>query len=313
MAYIFNTLAPVFLIIALGAWLRHARFFSEQSVKSLNNLTYWVALPTLLFYKIASSSFDFWSAGRTFSVVCLGMIACMIVGYIAAFLMRLPGESVGAFVQGAFRGNLVYVGLPVIMFSFDGMGTARMAELEKICIFTLAMIVPVYNVAAVIVLLASQHKLDRKVPLRILNQIIRNPLIIACLLGLVYTSVFSKFPVALERTCVAIGKLALPLALLGIGATLMGTKDFSDFKHGIVAALIKVFVAPLVGIPLSIWLGLTGSEKQIALLFLACPTAVASFILAEQLGAKKLMAASVVILTSMLSVLSFTGVLLYLN
>ena len=64
--HIINTLLPVFLIIALGALLRKTKFVSAEFVAGLNRLVYWVALPCLLFYKLATASYDYQVAGKTF-------------------------------------------------------------------------------------------------------------------------------------------------------------------------------------------------------------------------------------------------------
>ncbi|MCA9871792.1 MAG: AEC family transporter, partial [Anaerolineae bacterium] len=50
-----NVLAPIFLLIGLGLFLRRQRFASEDFFRNLNRLIYWVALPALLFTKTATA------------------------------------------------------------------------------------------------------------------------------------------------------------------------------------------------------------------------------------------------------------------
>jgi len=302
--HIFNTLAPVFLIIAAGAVLRRKGFFSGTFVSELNRLVYWVGLPCLLFYKVATATYDFTAAGKTFGVVAAGMVACIAVGYISALLMRTGTANIGAFVQGGFRGNLLFVGLPVIIYSFSQSGGFDVAGMEATAVLVLALIIPVYNIIGVIILLASQHRIDRSVAGKILGQIITNPLVIACVGGIVYTAVFSQMPTAVSRLCSAVGQVALPLALLSIGAALVQAKIGSEVRLAVTASVIKLAVAPAAGLLAAKLIGLGAGETRIALILLACPAAVASYIMADQLGAGGRLAATIVVLSTVLSMLS---------
>jgi hypothetical protein len=112
---ILNTLAPVFLLIALGAGLQRAAFVPPNFLKEANRVTYWVGLPALLFSQLAASFHQSAGAGRMLGVM-LGATGAGHRGrpICRAWLMRVPGAAAGTFVQGAFRGNLAFVGLPVI-------------------------------------------------------------------------------------------------------------------------------------------------------------------------------------------------------
>jgi len=302
--HIFNTLAPVFGVIALGAVLRWKGFFSGTFAGELNRLVYWVGLPCLLFYKVATATYNLAAAGKTFGVVAAGMVACIAAGYIYALFMRTGTANIGAFVQGGFRGNLVFVGLPVIIYSFSQSGGFDAARMEATAVLVLALMIPVYNILGVIILLASRHRIDRSLAGKIPGQIITNPLVIACVAGIVYTAVFSQMPPAVSRFCGAVGQIALPLALLSIGATLVQAKMGSEVRLAFMSSIIKVAVAPAAGLLAATLFGLGAGETRIALILLACPTAVASYIMADQLGAGGQLAATIVVLSTVLSMLS---------
>ena len=68
-------------------------------------------------------------------------------------------------------------------------------------------------------------------------------------------------------------------------------------------------MVPLLGWPLARWAGLSPDEMRITLLFLACPTAAASFTLAGKLGGDEALAASSVVLSTALSIASLSAVL----
>ncbi|MFA7485368.1 MAG: AEC family transporter, partial [Phycisphaerae bacterium] len=66
---VINILLPVFIIIALGTILRRTNFMSQEVALGLNRLVFWVGLPSLLFYEVATAKYDYHLAGKTFLVV----------------------------------------------------------------------------------------------------------------------------------------------------------------------------------------------------------------------------------------------------
>ncbi len=303
--HIINTIAPVFLLIGLGLFLRRGGFISNEFGKSLNRLAYWVGLPCLLFHKIATTEHDFASAGKTFLVVFSATIASVIVAYLAAFVMRLPAESWGTAVQGAHRGNLAYVGLAVVIYSLSGSSAADAAATESIALLVVAMIVPVFNVISVSVLLLSKHALDRQIFAKIIRGVATNPLIIACASGLLYSFVFDSLPLAFARSFSLLGMMALPVALLAIGASLGGTKVVCEnFKPALTASIIKTFFAPLVGFGAGISIGLTPGEMSVVMILLASPTAVASYVMTQEIGGNTALSSRIVIISTILSAAS---------
>jgi hypothetical protein len=308
--HIIDTVIPVFAVILLGYLLRRYNFIHAEMVSGLNRLVYFAALPALLFYKISQAEYDYEAAARTFAVVAGGMVGASVIGVIVAFIMRIKPANIGTFVQGCFRGNLVYVGLPVLLYSLSAIAGEDRARVETIVILVLAMIIPVYNITSVIVLLGSKHKLSWRVFGRIGRELVRNPLIIACVAGVLYSIFFDRLPMVLDRSFAVVGQMAMPLALIAIGATLVrgiGGRGVA----ALTAAFIKTMVSPAVGFGVAMLIGLGGPERTAAMIFLACPTAVASYVLTDQIGGDKQLAASIVVMSTILSALSLSLVVGY--
>lgn len=304
--HIINTLSPVFLIIALGAVLRKSRFLSASLIEGLNQLVYWVGLPCLLFYKIAIADYDFQTAGRTFLVVVAGTAGCTLFAYLTAAILRVPKAATGTFVQGSFRGNLLYIGLSIVIYSFAASENA--IAMENVAVLVLALMVPVYNITAVVVLLASQHRIDRNLPAKLFWPLITNPFFIACLCGICYSVFFDTLPLMVNRTLNAVGQIALPLALLAIGGTLAQGALSGSRTFAFASSIIKIAIAPVVGFFVAALIGLGAGETRVALIYLACPTAVISFVMAEHLGGDGKLAAAIVFVSTILSVISLAVV-----
>src|SRR5690606_14261996 len=99
------------------------------------------------------------------------------LAYGLAVVLRVPRFSVGAFVQGSFRGNLAFVGFPVVFFALGQEGLDLGMFSSGICIL-------VYNVCSVTILILHAHECQERPMRAVWRYGFRNPLILACLLGL---------------------------------------------------------------------------------------------------------------------------------
>ncbi|MFW6061909.1 MAG: AEC family transporter, partial [Planctomycetota bacterium] len=266
--HIVNTLVPIFALIALGAALRRGGVLSAEIGGGINKLAYWVGLPALLFSKIAAADFDPGGAIPALLVTLIGTVGVILLSWAAVKLFGLHAGSMGTFIQGAFRGNLAYIGLAVILYGFRGSGQRLAAE--QAAIFTLAVMVVIYNVLAVVLLLASRHTLNRSAMTKMGKGIAANPLIIACVAGGLYAATGWAIPSPLERSLELLGQFTLPAALLAIGSTLMGTGVRGQWGPALAASLLKVGGAPALGLLTAWLLGAGEVATVVAMVMLSC-------------------------------------------
>ncbi len=304
--HVLNTLAPVFLIIALGAVLGWRGFISDSLRAGLTRMCYWVGLPCLLFVKISQAKSIDAAAWEIAIIILIGTAVMIAVSLLAARLMHCHAARVGTFVQAGFRGNLAYVGLAIIVLLFPPEFVASTA-------LAMAPVVVVYNVAAVVALLVSEHRLSAAAIKKIALSVITNPLLISCTAGIVWMFARMHFglkmPVFIGRTLTNIGQFALPLALMCVGGSLASTSLKGHFSLAIVASVIKVALGPLLGYAAARLLGIGQTETAIAMIMLACPTAVASYILTEQLNGDTSLAAGSIVISTILSAVALSVVI----
>ena len=231
------------------------------------------------------------------------MVASIGIGYLVALLLRLPRVSVGAFVQGAYRSNLAYVGLPVVLLSLAASRGQPMSGGDSLAVLSIAFLIPVYNLTAVVVLLAGRpvEPGAGRAARQMLRAMVTNPLVLSCVAGLIFVAFGWKLPPVVRQTFATLGQMGTPLALLSIGATL----TFASLRYQLVptsaASFIKVAVGPVIGYLVARWLGLSLMELRVALIFLACPTAAASYVMAQQLGSDDKLAGSIIVVSTILS------------
>ncbi|NQT87696.1 AEC family transporter [bacterium] len=302
---ILNALVPVFAVVVLGVVLRRTGFLSEAMQREGSRLVYWVGLPCMLFHRIATAPRIDGAPDRVFLITLAGTAAAVLLSVGAAWAVRMPGRRIGTFVQASFRGNLAYVGLAVVTYAFASVGgEAAGVRAQTLAVLALAPLVPIYNIAAVVALSVSRHRFGPGAFRRIVVQVLTNPLLIACVAGAAVSLSAATLPTALAGACQLVGRLGLPLALLALGGTLAVTPVRGHVRAALGASMIKVVAVPAVGYGVAAALGASAMERGVAVILLACPTAVASYILAEQLEGDSALAASAVVLSTALCTLS---------
>ncbi|NLL83922.1 MAG: AEC family transporter [Lentisphaerae bacterium] len=303
--YILNTLAPICLLVTTGYLLRKFSFAPLSFFQNLNRLVYWVGLPAMLLETTARTEISGTEPLQMCSLLATVTFICLILGYIIAWCNGVKGCS-GPIVQGSFRGNLVYIGLPIVIFSLSDQTPERAASLAACAVLSVAPIVPLYNALAVIVLVAGNEETPRgsigKTLLKVIPKIATNPLLLACLGGLTLSWLKLPLPPLIQRTLSATGQMALPLSLVAIGAVLSFRSLKQNWRPVTVASIVKAFGAPAIGYLLGVTIfGLSGAALRSTLIFAATPTAVASYIMTDQLGGDADMSARIIILTTILA------------
>ncbi|AQQ08277.1 auxin efflux carrier [Sedimentisphaera cyanobacteriorum] len=312
--HILNIISPIFIMIGLGAALKAWNFITDDLAEGLNKLVFWVGIPVFLFYKIAAAEKSFADIINLYYVVMIGVAASVVTALVVAFLLKLDKPSKGAFLQGAFRGNILFIGLPLAVFTFADQGSGKIAEIEELVLLSISLLTPSFNLIAIFLVVSTTAKIDIAFPAKVLKRMIKNPIIISVLCGLAYAQLFDSIPLPVERSCRIIGQMTLPLAILSIGANIVASRGASDFNIAFLASVIKVVIGPAAGFAAIYFLFDMQYEQQvIAMLFLACPTAVSSFVIAEQLGANKNLAAAIIVVSSILAAGSTAGVLYLLQ
>lgn len=306
---VLNTLAPVFLLIAAGAALQATKFVSPGFLKEANRVTYWLGLPALLFSQLAGSFRDAGGAGLMLTAMLVATVLVILAGYGVALLLRVPGAALGTFVQGGFRGNLAFVGLPVI-FSLPDAPLAWGVSARTAAVLTVAPMMVFYNVGGVVVLLLSQHRLGWGMVKPFARQLATTPPLLATLAGIGWALAGWTLPPAADKALTALGEMALPLGLLGVGGSLVTVRLGAAWRAPLGSALVKTVLSPLLGWAAGRALGLGPAELKLVLILMAAPTAIVSYTMALEMKGDEPIAAGTIslsVLTSLVSLAVIVG------
>jgi len=292
-AGIIQAVVPVFLLIGLGFALRRLDFVSETVVDGLSRLVFYVAVPCLLFDSIAGSEL-----AQTFDAAAVFWAWALVSGLalILFFFSRgLPPDLRGSFVQGVFRSNLAFVGLSICE------GYYGKESLAPAAVF-IGLMVPLFNFWAVLVLLLPHHAGNSRASLAALGRnLILNPFILGSGAGIAAAAFHLDLPPALDKAVEWVGQIALPLALLTLGASLHYHRLRAHSGLIALASGLKLIVYPLIYLIGLLLLHRSGLLLQVPVILLATPTAVVSYITAREMKGSEELASGIVMATTLAS------------
>lgn len=290
-----NIVIPVFIIVAIGYFLRRRKLINDNFVSLSSKIVFSVSLPVLIFTEISKIDLDVILDFKLILFIYAGTLVSFFLIWALSAPFIKSGKDESAFLQGSFRGNFAIVGLALIANLY---GPEKLGKASLVLAFT----IPLYNILAVIALTVPVRKEKNLNIKSTLWEIVKNPLV----LGVLFALPFSYFKIhvsdIVQTTANYIAALALPLALLGIG----GFLNFDDIKEGLrltsISATIKLVVIPFAATFAAYEIGFTGDDLGIIFILFACPTAIASFIMAEAMGVNSKLAGNILLVTTMVSV-----------
>ncbi len=286
-----NAVLPTFLLMAAGFASRSLKLLGDRDVLMMNNLAFKVFMPAMLFYNIYSSDISSAVRPRLLAYAAGGVLAAFALSVVYTLLTVRDKSKQSVYIQGIYRSNFVVIGLPLASALMEGQDMAPVAVL-------MVVVVPMFNALAVICLETfSGRKLK---PLTLFADVMKNPLIIASLLGILFAALHITLPKPVAKTVSDLGKIASPLMLFLLGAFF---RFDSLRRHA--RDLVRVCALRLVGIPaiflsIAVALGFRGVEFAGLIGVFGSATAVASFTMAQQMGGDGELAGDIVIATSAL-------------
>lgn len=229
-----------------------------------------------------------------YAVVSVLLLFAVLL-WLTPRLVKRP-EQQSVVIQGIYRSNYVILGIPIVGNIYKGGDIATITML-------IAIIVPLFNLLAVY-LFERFNGQNQHNPLKMLGGIIRNPLIIATALGMLYTLAGVQFPGFLNDTLADLAGITIPLALLILGADLDLNLQNTQVRELTAVTCCKLLVVPLLFLPPAIALGFRGQALASLLAMYASPAAVSGYIMAQNANADHHLAGQIVVITSVLSCLT---------
>lgn len=294
-----NTVLPIFLVIALGFALKRTGFLSEKFIATGNKLVFYILLPAAVFTSVSTTNLgELVSVGFAAFTVGSSVLSWAIIWAISAIFIK-DKSILGAFVQGAFRSNMVFVGIPLMRNLAGEYGVARFALI-------IALNMPIYNICSILVLSACADTGEKLKLKTIAIAIAKNPLIIAITIGVAFALMGVRLPQPLTHTLGDLSGMATTLALICIGGGITFLGFDVKFKYALIAAVVKVVVLPLAFTAAAFALGFRNVELAAFMVVGGLPTALAAYVMAVQIGCDAHISANIILLSTLLSAITLT-------
>ncbi|NIJ40030.1 hypothetical protein FHS78_000285 [Parvibaculum indicum] len=285
MLQILNALIPVFLVIALGWTIKRMDFLGEEIWAPLDKLTYYVFFPALLCRTLAVADLGPYDIGPMASALAAGLASMVVLLMVLKQILPLTGPQFSSVFQGAARWN-GFVALAAIASFYGHEGVALAAV-------GFAVLVPAVNVLSVLIL--TRYAGDTPAGLGTVGRLlVKNPLILACAAGIALNVSGIGLPGPLDPTLDILGKAALTIGLIAIGAGLKPAHAFDTKWIVLLTSGLRLIAMPLMMMGWCYVFGVTGLPRLVVLVCGAVPGATSSYILARQLGGDATLMASLI-------------------
>ena len=291
--------------MALGYLARSLGAINREDVPRLNKLAFRYFMPVMLFYSIYNSDIETAIQPK----ILLFAAACVLAEFLISlgFVMLTEKENSkrGVMIQGLYRSNFVIIGIPLASALVEG------ADISPVVVM-ITVVVPMFNMLAVITLEAFNGK--KPSIGKLLLEIIKNPLILGAITGILFLLLKIKLPGALESAVGQIYYATNPLMLFLLGAFFKfdGIKKYS--KELITVCLGRLIILPGVFLTVAMLAGIRGVSFAGLIAVFGSATAIASFTMAEQMGGDAELAGDIVVLTSALCAFTmFMWALIFMN
>lgn len=290
-------LAPVFAIIVVGSVMRRCDVVPDGFWPAAERVTFYVFFPALLLTNTWQADFSGLAAGGVVAAVVAPILAGAALATVLGRLARLDGPTRSSLIQGAIRPNVYLAIATAVALRGEG-GLAVMS----LCV---AVAVPLVNLISVAALVRCRVAGERPSGSgAVLGSVARNPLIIASLLGIALNALAVPPVPVIGPTLQLLGRAALPLGLLCVGAGLELRSVAGGGGAVAAACVVKLAVLPAVAWTCCLLLAVPAEARLIVTVFAGLPIAPSSYVMARQMGGNAPMLAAAITLSTIAAALS---------
>lgn len=278
---ILAAVVPVLLMSLLGFVL--ARLGRPVQSDILHFLVVHIGSPALIFTALLKNDLTGALLLDYAAASAAALAACGLVGWV---LLRLFGQSVQAFLPSLMFGNTGNLGLPLALYSCGPAGLGYAAVVHTISAvgnFTLGQSI-------------ASGRTDWKA-------VASSPALLAALLGLAVGQFHVRLPPWLTNTLELPASITIPLMLLMLGTSL-ATIQVRSLPRTLALSALRIGLGIAVGYALAWAFGMHGIPRAMFILQLSMPVAVYNYLFAMVSRTDPEGVASIVVVSTLMSVLT---------
>ncbi|MEO9653879.1 AEC family transporter [Marinomonas sp.] len=305
--------APIFFVILLGFLAVRHGFLAPQALPSLSRFILYLALPALIFTKLSSMNIrDLVDLDYIFVYAVGGLLAFSITVLIARFVFRQPWDLSGVRGVGGSMPNSAFIGLPVLIQSFEHAPTQAfaMALIVENVVF-----LPIYLFFVETMKGQSQANGQNSgagVMAVVAKRLVTNPLLLSVVSGLVCSLLGWQLPAFMQQSFTLLGGAAAATALIVIGGSLVGVSIRGQLSQIGLVAVVKLMLFPLIASLLLVFTPNMHQDLKLAVVILAAMPMFTSYPIIFGEYGEKGFCASALLVTTVLSFFTLSVMLSFL-
>ena len=311
MTLLAGTIAPVFGVMAIGFIAARIGAIGKVGTRRLVLFVFNAAIPTMLLYRIAAIDFPEQIEWGFLFAYYAGALVTYATGMACArFIFRRSMAEQAIYGLGAGFSNTVLLGIPLMASAF---GPEATLPVFLIIAFHSATLLPI----SVGLLVAGRRQGGDDAPLRVLRlivEVLANPIIVGIVLGLVANAMGVVFPGPLDAFAGFMATVAIPCALLALGASLAGYPLAGQVRPASVLAMLKLILHPLI-----VWViavpvfGLGAPWAPVAVVMAGMPSGAMVYLFGARYETASSVAAGTVVVSSAVSIVTLSILLVLMG
>ena len=281
--------APVFIVAGIGFFWK--KFGYEYRIEFVTKLVMSLTIPCLIFSALIHTQIDF-EILKTLFYATLAVLAMIVAAaYLVVVILGLNRQT---FLAPMIFGNSANIGIPICLLAFGQTGF-------ELAIFVFS-IMAIFSMTFGVWLIT-----DREPPVRL----IKEPLVIAVLLGTLFLFNGWKLPVFFTNTLQLVGETSIPLMLLTLGVTI-AKLQIAVISKLLWPSILKFSVCLFCGALGIYFFKLDDLAAAALLLQVTMPVAVSSYMLAEKYSSEAQEVAAFVVVSTLLALIYIPLMLAFL-
>jgi predicted permease len=293
-----NVVAPLFFLMATGYVARQTNFISDVFLKETNKFIFKFSLPLMLFQNVQTNFHGNLSNHKLIYAALAGIAVTILFACCTIPLFIKKRGQRGSMIQAVYRSNFIIYGIPIATGMYGKEALVPITMLMTI-------VIPVYNIAAIIILSFFSETRNGKFTCKeITVDVLRNPLIIGCLSGILSGYLHIHIPVFIQMPLNDLAFIATPLALFVMGGEFQFRGLTNNRWKVLFTTLARLVLVPAILACAFVQMGFRNVELSALLALFATPAAVAGFIMSENMGCDGELSAQIVVTTTLLSSVS---------
>lgn len=314
---VFASLAPVFLLIALGFLAGRLQWIRDAAIKDLSNLVFLLLIPALLFRTMSAVHVE------TLDLRPLAAYFLAAGGLLAVSIAwrGLNRRSVVLALSGVFS-NMVMIGITLVELAYGKPGLVTLLTLVSVHALILLTAATVVLELAVARESRENHVSGTKQPHLLattwsaFKSALIHPIPLPILSGLLFAQTGLALPAVVDKPLQLLGSAFGPIALVLVGVTLARTPLAGHLRPALWASVSKNLVLPVL-VGASAWaFGITGLPLTVMVVAAALPTGANVFLFAQRYQVARESTTASMGVSTVLALFTLSlvmGVMAYLN